>query len=204
MTRRSILVLPGGGYSTHAPHEGEPVAQWLRGLGWEARVVRYPVRTRHPGPIDAVRREIAAERAAGATTLGILGFSAGGHLAGHAALTAGVDFAVLGYPVVSMLTPTHRGSRENLLGRWAAPWRRRAVSLEHLVRDGSPPFFVWHTADDAAVDVDHAYRLASALERHRVPHELHVFESGKHGLGLAPDHPAGAWTALCAEWLARR
>jgi len=115
-----ILVLPGGGYSRLAPHEGEPVAEWLRGIGWRARVVEYPVQTRHPGPLDVVRAEIAAERAAGVGIVGVLGFSAGGHLAGHAALTlAGgerPDFAVLCYPVVTMLADTHRGSRDQLLG----------------------------------------------------------------------------------------
>jgi len=83
---REIIVLPGGGYSRLAPYEGEPVAEWLRGLGWDARVVEYPVGTRHPGPLNVVAREIAASRAAGATQVGVIGFSAGGHLAGHAAL----------------------------------------------------------------------------------------------------------------------
>lgn len=204
MTSRSILVLPGGGYGNHAPHEGEPVAAWLRGLGWAARVVEYPVHTRHPGPLRFVQREVAAERAAGATTVGILGFSAGGHLAGHVALTGGVDFAVLGYPVVSMVTPTHRGSRENLLGKRAWPWQRRAASLEYLVKPGAPPFFVWHTAEDDGVPVYHAYRLASALERRGVPHELHVFEQGRHGLGFAEGLPAERWRELCEVWLAGR
>ena len=80
--RGVILVLPGGGYRRHAPHEAEPVTEWLSGLGWTTRVVRYPVLTRHPGPLAAVRREIAAERERGAHAVGVIGFSAGGHLAG--------------------------------------------------------------------------------------------------------------------------
>jgi len=208
---REILVLPGGGYSGLADHEGEPVAEWLRGLGWDARVVRYPVKTRHPGPLDAVRAELAASRAAGVTQLGIIGFSAGGHLAGHAALALPAaerpDFAMLCYPVVSMVTPTHAGSREQLIGDRAWPWTRRAVSLEFLVRLDSPPMFIWSTGDDATVPVvQHSYRLGGALAAAGVDHDLHIFDNGGvHGIGLAPGTVTGdAWTRLAAEWLAKR
>ena len=119
-----IILLPGGGYAFRAAHEGEPIAEWLRTLDVDASVLAYSVRTRHPGPIDAVRMRVTELRAAGVTRLGILGFSAGGHLAGHAATLGLVDAAVLCYPVVSMLTPTHGGSRRELLGRWATPWAR--------------------------------------------------------------------------------
>lgn len=202
---RSILVLPGGGYSRHAPHEGEPVAEWLRGLGWDARVVEYPVGTRHPAPLRFVQAEVARERETH-DTVGVLGFSAGGHLAGHAALSpAGPDFAVLCYPVVSMVTPTHRGSREQLIGLRAWPWVRRALSLEYLVTPQSPPMFIWTTAADAAVPPsEHSYRLAAALARAGVPHDLHVFEEGGHGLGFAEGLPAERWRALCEAWLAGR
>lgn len=208
---RSILVLPGGGYSSLAPHEGEPVAQWLRGLGWDARVVEYPVKSRHPGPLNCVRRELAAERAGGATQIGLIGFSAGGHLAGHAALALPVserpDFTVLAYPVVSMVTETHRGSREQLIGLRAWPWQRRAVSLERLVTPGSPPMFVWSTTDDASVPIaEHTYRLGSALAAAKVDHDLHIFDNGgPHGMGLAPGTATGqAWTHLAEQWLASR
>ena len=199
----SILVLPGGGYARLAPHEGEPVAEWLRGLGWDARVVEYPVGTRHPGPLHAVQREIAVERAAGHSVVGLLGFSAGGHLAGHAALTApGADFAVLCYPVVSMESRTHIGSRDNLLGPRPWWWTKRALSLDRMVTADSPPMFVWTTGEDAAVEpVDHTYRLGAALARHGVPHDLHVFAEGRHGLGFAEGLPAEAWRALCERWL---
>ncbi len=198
-----VIVLPGGGYHRHAPHEGEPVAAWLRTLGLEASVYEYPVLTRHPAVVDAVAAEVARVRAAGATRIGLLGFSAGGHAAGHAALTVdGVDFAVLGYPVVSMLLETHAGSRENLIGLDASPELRAATSLEKLVTTSSPPFFVWHTADDASVPVEHAYLLGQALAANGVKHALHVFEHGRHGLGLAEGTGAEAWTALCALWIA--
>jgi acetyl esterase/lipase len=208
---RSILVLPGGGYSSLAPHEGEPVAEWLRGIGWDARVIAYPVKTRHPGPLNAVRKELIAARGAGATQVGVIGFSAGGHLAGHAALALPEgerpDFAILAYPVVSMVTPTHAGSREQLLG--PRPWRRarKAASLELLVTPTSPPMFVWSTGEDASVPVaQHAYRLGAALATAGVDHDLHIFENGgPHGIGLAPGTATGqAWTHLAEQWLAKR
>jgi len=197
-----VIVLPGGGYHRHAPHEGEPVAAWLRTLGVEASVYEYPVLTRHPAVVDAVAAEVQRVRTQGATKVGLLGFSAGGHAAGHTALTVdGVNFAILGYPVVSMLLETHAGSRENLIGLDASPELRAATSLERLVTASSPPFFVWHTADDAAVPVEHAYLLGKALAAKGVKHALHVFQHGRHGLGLAEGTGAEAWTALCALWL---
>ena len=213
-SRPHVIVLPGGGYAHLAGHEGEPVAEWLRSLGLDASVLRYPVKTRHPAPIEAVRARAAELRASGVQRLGILGFSAGGHLAGHAATEGLVDAAVLCYPVVSMVTPTHAGSRHNLIGRWAAPWTRRALSIEHRVTTSTPPMFVWHTAADAGVPVYHAYRLGLALERHGVPHALHVYPHGRHGLGLVTECQqvdagevaaagnARHWTRDCAEWLA--
>ena len=205
-----ILVLPGGGYGGHADHEGEPVAEWLRSLGWRADVVRYPVLTKHPAPLLAVREAVAAERREGASLVGVIGFSAGGHLAGLAALAPGadaderLDFAILCYPVVSMLEPSHLGSRVNLLGIDASVEALESTSLDLLVTPTAPPLFVWHTADDPAVTVDGVYRLGSSLAAARVPHEVHVFESGEHGLGLAPGHPAEAWTDACAAWLDAR
>lgn len=197
-----VIVLPGGGYRNHASHEGEPVAEWLRSLGLQASVYTYPVKTRHPGVVDAIRREIERVRETGATSIGLLGFSAGGHAAGYAALTtSGIDFAILGYPVVSMLLETHQDSRVALIGAHATPDLRAATSLERLVTESTPPFFVWHTAEDAAVPVEHAYLLAQALAVNHVPHALHVFERGRHGLGLAPGTVAASWTTLCADWL---
>jgi len=207
----SILVLPGGGYARLAPHEGEPVAEWLRGVGWSARVVEYPVQTRHPGPLHALQAEIAAERAAGASVVGVLGFSAGGHLAGHAALIQDAaaherpDFAILAYPVVSMLAETHRGSRDELLGPRPSRRLRRATSLERLVTPTSPPMFIWTTGEDKSVAIgDHSYALAAALARDGVPHDFHVFERGAHGLGLAEGIPAEQWRGLAERWLEYR
>lgn len=204
-----VIVLPGGGYHRHAPHEGEPVADWLRGLGHAASVFAYPVLSRHPVPLDAVRAEVRRVRAAGAARVGVLGFSAGGHAAGMAAYAPGaaederVDAAVLGYPVVSMMLPTHQGSRVNLLGERASWEARRETSLDLLVAADAPPSFVWHTAGDAAVPVQHSYLLGMALAGASVPHELHVLPGEVHGVGLAEGSAASAWTDLCAAWLAR-
>lgn len=203
-----ILVLPGGGYGMLAAHEAEPVADWLRGLGWDAEVVRYPVApARHPEALDTVRARIRELRSEGRERIGVLGFSAGGHLAGSVALTPGEpegkpDFAVLCYPVVSMTDGPHEGSLENLLGTDRA--LAADLSLERLVTSAAPPMFLWHTSDDSAVPVRHSYLLAQALAESKVPHELHVFAtgSGRHGLGLAEGTGApAAWTDLCAEWL---
>ncbi|MGN6503569.1 MAG: alpha/beta hydrolase [Pseudolysinimonas sp.] len=197
-----VIVLPGGGYRRHAPHEGEPVADWLRGLGLDASVFAYPVLTRHPGVLEAVRAEIRRVRDAGADRVGLIGFSAGGHAAAMAAGDA--DLVILGYPVISMLLPTHKGSRTNLLGPSPTPAERAATSADLLVIADLPPHFIWHTAADASVPVQHSYLLAMALAAAGVRHELHVFPDGAHGLGLA-EGSAGAerWTSLCEDWLRR-
>ena len=199
-----FIVLPGGGYHGHAAHEAEPVAEWLESLGHAASVFRYPVLTRHPAVNDAVTDEIRRVRATGVEKVGLLGFSAGGHAAGLAALTSAetVDAAILCYPVVSMLLETHAGSRESLIGLDAAPALRESTSLERVVTPSAPPFFVWHTAEDASVPVEHSYLLSAALAERGVPHSLHVFPRGKHGIGLAEGTgTAEAWTALAGMWL---
>src|SRR5271154_5516052 len=156
-----MIVLPGGGYAAHAPHEAEPVAGWLGEMGVQASVFRYPLNVRHPAPPDALRPEIGRRRAAGAQRIGLIGFSAGGHLAGLAALAPGatpnqaVQFAVLGYAITSMETETYRPSRLILLGQDASPQLRRSTSLDSLVTTASPPFFVWHTAEDPYVPPEH-------------------------------------------------
>jgi len=203
-----MIVLPGGGYAAHAPHEAEPVASWLGEIGMRASVFRYPLNVRHPAPLDALRAEIGRRRAAGAQRIGLIGFSAGGHLAGLAALAPGaapdqtVQFAVLGYAVTSMETETHRPSQLILLGADASPRLRRSTSLDALVTPQSPPFFVWHTAEDTGVPPEHAYRLASALAASGVPHAVHVFAHGPHGLGLAKGAGETAtWTTLAKAWI---
>ena len=145
---------------------------------------------------------------AGAERIGLIGFSAGGHLAGLAALAPGadtdraVDFAVLGYAITSMETETYRPARVILLGEDATPALRRATSLDALVTDSSPSFFLWHTAEDTYVPPEHTYRLAASLAAHQVPHTVHVFAHGPHSLGLAEGAgDAAIWTTLAAAWI---
>ncbi len=203
-----MIVLPGGGYAEHTPHEAEPVARWLSEIGVQASVFRYPLNARHPAPLDALRAEISRRRAAGVQRIGLIGFSAGGHLAGLAALAPGaaadetVQFAVLGYAITSMETETYRPARLILLGEDASPQPRRQTSLDSLVTSQSPPFFVWHTAEDPYVPPEHTYRLALALAASQVPHAVHVFAHGQHSLGLAQGAgEAAVWTTLADAWI---
>ena len=203
-----MIVLPGGGYAEHAPHEAEPVADWLETLGVRAGVFRYPLHARYPVPLDALRAEIRRRREAGADRIGLVGFSAGGHLAGHAALAPStdrgeaVDFVVLGYAITSMETETYRPARITLLGEHATPQLRRETSLDKLVGPTAPPFFIWHTAEDMYVPPEHTYRLAAALAGNDVPHTVHVFAHGPHSLALARGAgDAAIWTTLAAAWI---
>ncbi|MEU6657606.1 alpha/beta hydrolase [Streptomyces sp. NPDC046821] len=206
-----LIVLPGGGYAMHAAHEAEPITAWLAGLGLSASVFRYPLNVRHPEPLVALRAEIRRRRELGADRIGLVGFSAGGHLAGLAALSPGgdpresVDFAVLGYAITSMETETYRPARIVLLGEDATPDLRRATSLDALVTAASPPFFIWHTAEDIYVPPEHTYRLAAALAAHDVPHTVHVFAHGPHSLGLAEGSGEAAnWTRFAAAWISEQ
>ena len=221
----AIVVCPGGGYQMRAEHEGEPVALWLNTLGVAAFVVDYRVAPhRNPIPLGDAQRAIRIVRANAERwnvlpgQVGILGFSAGGHLAATAGTQwdRGVfdapdpidrnscrpDLLVLCYPVISFIMAGHMGSMTNLLGEMPSLEQRRAHSAELNVNANTPPAFLWHTADDAAVDVDNSLMFASALRRHGVPFALHVFPTGAHGLGLAEGHPeAQIWPELCAQFL---
>ncbi|MFD9509581.1 alpha/beta hydrolase [Streptomyces mirabilis] len=211
MAATHVIVLPGGGYATHVPNEAEPIVDWLNGLGVESSVFRYPLHARHPAPLEALRTEIRRLRHHGAERVGVIGFSAGGHLAGLAALATGaaldasVQFAVLSYAITSMETETYRPARMILLGEDASPDVRRATSLDALVTPSAPPFFLWHTAEDSYVPPEHTYRLAAALAAHDVPHTVHVFAHGPHSLGLARSAgEAAAWTTFAASWIAEQ
>jgi acetyl esterase/lipase len=208
MASTHVIVLPGGGYAEHARHEAEPVARWLADVGVQASVFRYPLNVRHPAPLQALRAEIGRRRADGAERIGLIGFSAGGHLAGLAALSPGaapdqsVQFAVLCYAITSMETETYRPARLILLGEDASPQLRRSASLDALVTPGAPPFFVWHTAEDPYVLPEHTYLLASALAASNISHAVHMFARGPHSLGLARNAgEAEIWTTLAAAWI---
>ena len=223
----AVVVCPGGGYAHRAPHECEPVARWLCSLGVAALVLDYRVAPyRHPVPLgDAQRAVRVARHRAGewgldAGRVGILGFSAGGHLAASAGtifdsgdpaagdpverLSCRPDALMLAYPVITFGEHRHAGSMDNLLGPDADAALRREMSLENRVTPGMPPTFLWHAADDAAVPVHNSLLFAAALRRAGVPFEMHVFPQAGHGPGLnVQDTSARAWPRLCADWLAR-
>jgi acetyl esterase/lipase len=151
--------------------------------------------------------------------VGILGFSAGGHLASTVGTHFGAgdpnaadpidrqgsrpDAMILCYPVLTFEPPfRHEGSMYNLLGPNPPDDLRLSLSSETQVTAETPPTFLWHTADDAGVPVENSLLMAAALSAQHVPFELHVYPHGAHGLGLAPDDPhVGTWPTLCAQWL---
>ncbi|MFB4277988.1 alpha/beta hydrolase [Nonomuraea sp. MTCD27] len=226
----AVVVLPGGAYQHLAGHEGAPVARWLNSLGIAAFVAHYRLAPhRHPLPLlDAARavrwvRHHAAANGVDPARVGVLGFSAGGHLAGLLATETGpmltegphdaIDeadprpgLAVLCYPVTTLTGPAaHQGSAANLVGGDAPESVRARLSLTHRAGPATPPTFLWHTADDEAVPVENTLRLAQALARHGVLQEVHVYPSGRHGLGLAETDPVvGDWTRRCAAFLRGR
>lgn len=221
----AVIVLPGGGYQGRADHEGEPVALWLNSIGLSAFVVQYRVAPyRHPYPLlDAQRairlvRHHAQEWSIDPERIGILGFSAGGHLAAWASndhdsgdpealdpverQSSRPNASILCYPVISFNEFSHEGSVHNLLGEHPSEAMRRTLSMQHAVKPGTPPAFLWHTSDDGAVPVENSLLYAGALSKHQIPFELHVFPHGRHGLGLAEEEPdASRWTELCEGWL---
>lgn len=221
----AMVVLPGGGYAKKADHEGSAVAKWLNTIGIQAFVLDYRVAPyRHPYPMcDATRaiqyvRTHARQYNINPDQIGIMGFSAGGHLAMTATVypvsaspkdedpvarvSSRPDCLVLGYPVISMGEYTHQGSRSNLLGAEAAPELVAQLSLENQVHADVPPTFVWHTTDDQSVPVENSLMLALGLSKYQVEFALHIFKHGRHGLGLANEQPeVREWTTLCAEWL---
>ncbi len=224
----AVVVCPGGGYRNLASdHEGRQVAEWLNTLGVSAFVLQYRVgpRYRHPIPLrDAERavrlvRSDAARYAIDPARTGVLGFSAGGHLAASLGIYGGIgnpdatdpvermnarpDFMVLAYPVISMAASfAHTGSRDSLLGVPADPKLVEELSLERRVTAGTPPAFLFHTADDPGVPVENSLTLFQALRDARVPAELHVFPKGRHGVGLAPGATVlSQWPGLCATWM---
>ena len=214
-----VVVCPGGGYGFLAmDHEGQQIAEWLNSLGVAAFVLKYRLGPKYHHPIElgdaqrAVRlvRTRAREFGIAEDRIGIWGFSAGGHLASTAAThfdsASRPDFAILAYPVITMRTPfTHMGSRTNLLGENPDPALVALLSNETQVTVETPPTFLFHTTDDNVVPVENSILFYEALRRAGVPAELHVFEHGPHGVGLAPrDAPLSLWPALLANWLRGR
>lgn len=224
----AVLVLPGGGYGGLADHEGPAIAQWLNANHFHAAVLRYRLQpNRHPAMINDAQRGLRLLRANAQRfsidpqSIAVLGFSAGGHLASTLAthfdrfdcpdddlvgkVSARPDAAVLCYPVIDMQGPfTHTGSRANLLGAAPDPALMAMLSNHEQVSPKVPPTFLWHTSDDAGVPMENSLLFAMACRKHGVPVEVHSYESGRHGLGLAEGSPDVApWTDACLRFLRR-
>lgn len=227
----AIIICPGGSYRGLARHEGEDYALFLSSRGIRAFVLRYrlgPVYDYRTIPSDARRavrlvRHNAARWGVDSGKIGIMGSSAGGHLAatamtlfeaGDPASTDPVervssrpDFGILCYPVISMGPMGHAISREQFLGPHPSQELVEQFSLERRVTDDTPPAFLWHTAEDAVVPVGNSLAFAEALSAHHVPFDLHVYEQGRHGLGLGATRPFDTplpWTRELVFWLKHR
>lgn len=224
----AMIVLPGGGYSHLADHEGAPVARWLSTLGITALVLRYRHAPNHlhPTPLNDAKRAIRLVRSEaeslGIATdkIGILGFSAGGHLASTASthfdagrpdspdpverVSSRPDVSVLLYAVITFTeTVAHGGSRKNLIGPDLPHDLIEFLSSEKHVTAQTPPAFLFQTVQDPVVPVENSILYAMALRKHGVPFEMHLYEKGPHGVGLAEKDPVlSTWPVRCAAWLA--
>jgi acetyl esterase/lipase len=224
----AVVICPGGGYAhLAADHEGEDIARWLNSLGVAGIVLKYRLGPRYHYPThlhDAQRalrvvRSRAKDWKIDPKKVGILGFSAGGHLASTAATQFDLghkdakdasdrescrpDFAILLYPVIRMDGPySHGGSRTNLLGKTPAPEVVDSLNNDKQVTPKTPPTFLVHTTEDKAVPPENSALFYMALRQHGVAAELHIYEKGAHGLGLGPaDLPYSSWPQRCAAWL---
>ena len=228
----AVVICPGGGYGALAmDHEGHQIARWLNSFGVAGFIVRYRHRNSgagygHPAPIQDAQRAVRTVRSRAAQwgvnpgRIGILGFSAGGHLASTAATQFNAsfgeprdavdradcrpDFAILIYPVISFTESfTHAGSRRNLLGPDPDSALVEKLSSERQVTPQTPPTFLVHTWEDQGVPAENSIAFYLALRRANVPAEMHVFLKGPHGFGLGQKHGAvAAWPGLCEQWLA--
>ncbi len=222
-------------------HEGKQVAEWLNGIGVTAFVLKYRVANKErPGPVypaplsdaqHAIRtvRAKAAEYGIDPKRIGIWGFSAGGHLASSAAThfdlglkypsatatertSCRPDFAILAYPVITMEDGvTHGGSKRNLLGDRPDAKLVESFSNEKQVTKDTPPTFLFHTSADTAVLSENAVRFYLACKKAGVPVEMHIYEKGKHGVGLGRDpkwtggeKSVATWPDRLAEWMKAR
>ncbi|MEW6156059.1 MAG: alpha/beta hydrolase [Verrucomicrobiota bacterium] len=229
-TGASIVVCPGGGYGGLAQHEGKDYALWLNQNGIAAFVLKYRLGSggyRHPVMLQDVARAIRLVRARASewnlnpNRIGVMGSSAGGHLASTILThfdqgksdhpdpierqSSRPDLGILCYPVITMKPPfTHQGSRNNLLGQEPSEALVELLSNETQVTAQTPPTFLWHTVEDKAVPVENSLQFAAALRKAGVPFDLHLYQQGRHGLGLADKPPfanAHPWARDCLFWL---
>jgi acetyl esterase/lipase len=226
----AIVICPGGAYRGLAPHEADTIGNWCNTFGVTGIVLRYRhalsgAGYHHPTPLlDAQHalslvRSRAKELGIDPGKIGIMGFSAGGHLAASLgthfkekdrssldplkSISCRPDFMILVYPVITMDTAfTHLGSRESLLGLNPPKDLVELMSNEKQVTPDCPPGFIVHTTDDQAVPVENAVAMYAALQKSKVPAEMHIFQHGAHGFGLGFNSGAvGAWPGLCKTWM---
>jgi acetyl esterase/lipase len=228
----AVVICPGGGYQHLASdYEGHDVAEWFNTFGVVGFVLRYRLAPdyHHPAPMLDVQRAIRTVRAKADEwkidphRVGVMGFSAGGHLAstaathfdaGHADAADPIDrqscrpdFAVLAYPVITMTGKFgHSGSKKNLIGENPDPQLAESLSNEKQVTSETPPTFLFHTSEDTAVPVENSVRFYLALRKAGVPAEMHIYEKGRHGIGLGTRDPKlafalGTWPGRLHDWM---
>ena len=211
-----IIIFPGGGYHHLAEHEGKGYAEYFVKHGIACFVVKYRLAPEHHHPemledalaaVETIRTN-AVDFGIDPDKLGVMGSSAGGHLAAHtltawdqyeSAVSLRPDFGILCYPVIlSSGKSAHQGSIQNLLGENPSLELLDAMSCEKHISDKTPPCFIWHTCEDDGVPVENSMEFASALRKNDVMFELHLYTKGRHGLGLGSEF---RWEVDCLRWL---
>jgi acetyl esterase/lipase len=227
----AVVICPGGGYGFLAvDHEGKQIGEWLTQHGVTAFMLKYRIAPRyhHPAPLQDAQRAIRTVRARAKEwnvdpkRVGIWGFSAGGHLASTAGthfddgkpdagdpierVSCRPDFLILAYPVITLEPPyAHLGSRDNLLGKNADPKLVESLCNEKQVTSRTPPTFLFHTDEDRGVVPENSVLFYLALKKAKVAAELHIYEKGPHGVGLAQKVPgASTWPDRLADWMKAR
>ena len=230
-TGTAVVICPGGGYGHLAmDHEGHQIAQWLNSLGVAGFILKYRHRNSgagygHPAPLQDAQRAVSTVRSRAKEwninpdRIGILGFSAGGHLASTAGthfhggrndakdpvdrVSCRPDFMVLIYPVISLIEwCAHSGSRWNLLGEKQDEKLLENLSNERQVTPETPPTFLVHTYEDTGVPAENSIYFYLALRKAKVPAEMHIYQKGRHGFGLGQKHGAvSSWPERCADWM---
>jgi len=225
----AIVICPGGGYQHLTRHEGEDYARFLAMHGVTGFVLKYRLGSdgyRHPVMLEDAARALRTVRANAikwhvrTDMIGIMGSSAGGHLASTLLthndsgdpnssdpverVSSRPDFGVLCYPVISMGPLTHEGSKKNLLGENPSLELVELLSNENHVTSRTPPCFIWHSSEDRTVSAENSLIFADALAKNNVPFEIHVYQNGRHGIGLADTYPfshSHPWATEFLNWM---
>jgi acetyl esterase/lipase len=232
-TGAAMVICPGGGYSELCDYEGHDYALWLNQMGVTCFVLKYRLGSNgyhHPAMLNDASRAVRTVRANAVkygidpNRIGIMGSSAGGHLASTLLthfdrgnpnaddpverFSCRPDLGILCYPVITMGENTHSGSKMELLGSNPSPELVKLLSNELHVTTDTPPCFIWHTWEDTCVKVENSLDFACALQKHSVPYDLHIYQKGPHGIALGAklDQPQNfhPWTKDCRFWLVQQ